>query len=247
MPIRPGARTRAAGASCPRALPGACDDWGVSTKVKICGCARPEDALLAAELGAWAVGMILWPGSPRACPPEVAEEIGSGLRRRLELVGVFVNATLDEVALAADRYSLSILQLHGDEGPAYCREAARRTGAHVMKAVRARDAAAVRDLERFYTDLHLLDAHVPGLRGGTGESFDWQLAHRHRGNTPLVLSGGLTPENVSEAVATVRPFAADVASGVEASPGVKDPERVEAFFAAVAAAAPADDPERAPA
>jgi len=219
----------------------------VSTQVKICGCARTEDAKHAADLGAWAVGMIMWSGSPRACPPEVAEEISATLRRRVHLAGVFVNATLDEVALAADRYSLSILQLHGDEGPAYAREAARRTGAKVMKAIPARDAAAVRDLERFHTDFHLLDAHVPGLRGGTGENFDWELARRHAGHTPLVLSGGLNPENVGDAVAAVEPFAVDVASGVEASPGVKDPERMEAFFAAVAATAPVIDPEEAPA
>lgn len=219
----------------------------MATSVKICGCARTEDAKQAADLGAWAVGMIMWPGSPRACPPEVAEEISASLRRRLHLAAVFVNATLDEVALAADRYSLSILQLHGDEGPAYAREAARRTGAKVMKAIPARDAAAVRDLERFHTDFHLLDAHVPGLRGGTGENFDWELARRHAGHTPLVLSGGLNPENVGDAVAAVEPFAVDVASGVEASPGVKDPERMEAFFAAVAATAPVIDPEEAPA
>jgi len=219
----------------------------MATSVKICGCARTEDAKQAADLGAWALGMIMWSGSPRACPPEVAEEISATLRRRVQLAGVFVNATLDEVALAADRYSLSILQLHGDEGPAYAREAARRTGAKVMKAIPARDAAAVRDLERFHTDFHLLDAHVPGLRGGTGENFDWELARRHSGHTPLVLSGGLKPENVGDAVAAVEPFAVDVASGVEASPGVKDPERVEAFFAAVAATAPVIDPEQAPA
>jgi len=219
----------------------------MATSVKICGCARIADAKQAADLGAWAVGMIMWPGSPRACPPEVAEEISASLRRRLHLAGVFVNATLDEVALAADRYSLAILQLHGDEGPAYAREAARRTGAKVMKAMPARDAAAVRDLERFHTDFHLLDAHVPGLRGGTGENFDWELARRHSGHSPLVLSGGLNPENVGDAVAAVEPFAVDVASGVEASPGVKDPERVEAFFAAVAATEPVIDPEQAPA
>ena len=219
----------------------------MTTRVKICGCARTEDAKLAADLGAWAVGMILWPGSPRVCPPEAAEEISALLRRRVEIVGVFVNATLDDVALAADRYALSILQLHGDEGPAYAREAARRTGARVMKAIPARDAAAVRDLERFHTDFHLMDAHVPGLRGGTGENFDWELARRHAGRTPLVLSGGLTPENVGDAVAAVEPFGVDVASGVEASPGVKDPARVEAFLAAVAATAPASDTEQAPA
>ena len=208
----------------------------MSTKVKICGCARAEDAKLAADLGAWAVGMILWPDSPRACPPEVSEEISARLRRRVELAGVFVNATLDEVALAADRFSLSILQLHGDEGPAYCREAARRTGAKVMKAVRVKDAASVRDLGAFHTDFHLLDANVPGMLGGTGETFSWDLAKAHLGEVPLVLSGGITPDNAGDAVRRVRPFAIDSASGTEAKPGRKDPAKVAALFAAVAAA-----------
>ena len=115
------------------------------------------------------------------------------LHRRCEVAGVFVNATLDEVALAADRFGLSLLQLHGDEGPAYCREAARRTGAKVMKAVRVKDAASVRDLGAFHTDFHLLDANVPGMLGGTGETFSWDLAKAHLGDVPLVLSGGITP------------------------------------------------------
>ena len=108
------------------------------TRVKACGITNGADARLAVELGAWALGLIFWPERPRACPPEEAEAIGSELRRQVELAGVFVNATLDEVADQADRASLSLLQLHGDEGPAYCREAARRTGCKVMKAVRVR-------------------------------------------------------------------------------------------------------------
>ena len=180
--------------------------------------------------------MIFWPDSPRACTPESAEEIGQALKRRTELAGVFVNATLDEVAELADRCSLGLLQLHGDEGPAYCREAARRTGCKVMKAVRVRDAASVEALRAFPTDFHLLDAHVAGQRGGTGQSFNWELARRHRGPAPVVLSGGLDPDNVGEAIAAVHPFAVDSASGTEASPGVKDPARLEAFFRAVEAA-----------
>ena len=140
------------------------------TKVKVCGITELEDARLAVGLGAWAIGLILWADSPRAASREAAEEIGAALRRQLEVVGVFVNAPLDEVALAADRFGLTMLQLHGDEGPAYCREAARRTGAKVMKAARVKDAASVRDLGAFRTDFHLLDAHAPGRPGGTGVS-----------------------------------------------------------------------------
>lgn len=206
------------------------------TRVKLCGIARLEDARLAAELEPWAIGLIFHTGSPRRCPLDVAEEIGAELRRRVEIAGVFVNAPLDEVAQVAERVPLSILQLHGDEGPAYCREAARRTGARVMKAARVKDASSVRGLERFRTDFHLLDAHVPGRRGGTGERFDWELAAVHARSVPLVLSGGLTPDNVGQAIAAVRPFAVDVASGTEASPGRKDPARMRAFVRAVAAA-----------
>lgn len=212
------------------------------TQIKICGITSLEDATFAADLGAWAVGLILWPGSKRACSPAAAEEIGAALHRRCEVAGVFVDATLDEVALAADRYGLSLLQLHGDEGPIYCREAARRTGCKVMKAVRVKDAATVRGVEAFGTDFHMLDAYVPGQRGGTGETFSWDLVRHHRGSVPLVLSGGLTPDNVSEAIAATRPFAVDTASGTEASPGHKDPALVTAFFRAVAVA---DDREPA--
>jgi phosphoribosylanthranilate isomerase len=206
------------------------------TRVKICGITRATDARLAADLGAWALGMIFWPGSPRLCAIEDAEAIGAQYRRRLELAGVFVNATLDEVASTADRCGLTLLQLHGDEGPAYCREAARRTGCKVMKAARVRDAAQVRDLQRFHTDFHLLDAYSPRSPGGTGETFAWELARQHGGEPPVVLSGGLSPENVSEAIAAARPFAVDTASGTEAEPGRKDHAKVRAFFGAVEAA-----------
>jgi phosphoribosylanthranilate isomerase len=206
------------------------------THVKTCGITNLPDARRCVEMGAWALGMIFWPESPRACPIEDAEEIGAALHRRLELVGVFVNATLDEVAATADRAGLTMLQLHGDEGPAYCAEAGRRTGCRVMKAVRVGAAADVRALRAFHTDYHLLDAYVPGSRGGTGESFNWELARLHEGPAEVVLSGGLTPDNVADAIAAVRPFAVDSASGTEQSPGRKDPRRLEAFFRAVEAA-----------
>jgi len=125
------------------------------------------------------------------------------------------------------------VQLHGDEGPAFCAEVARRTGAKIMKAARVRTAADVRALEAFHTDFHLLDAHLPGMRGGTGETFDWELVRTRRSKVPLVLSGGLTPENVAEAIAVTAPFAVDTASGTESSPGIKDPAKVAAFVEAV--------------
>jgi phosphoribosylanthranilate isomerase len=205
----------------------------MSARVKICGLTRLEDARLAVDRGAWAIGMIFHPGSPRCVDVETAAEIASALRRRCEIVGVFVNAPLDDVLHTLESVPLSIIQLHGDEGPAYCAETARRSGAKVMKAVRVKDAHTVRALSAYPTDLHMLDGHVSGAYGGTGESFDWELAAAHPGKPPLVLSGGLTPENVGEALATVRPFAVDVASGVEAAPGIKDHGKLRRFVEAV--------------
>ncbi len=199
----------------------------------MCGVSDPADARRVADLGAWALGMIFWPQSPRACSIEAAETIGGELQRRLQLVGVFVNATLDEVAATADRCHLTMVQLHGDEGPAYCREVARRTGAKVMKAARVRNAAQVHDLQRFYTDFHLLDAYSPRTPGGTGETFDWELARLHPSTPPVVLSGGLDADNVGAAIEAARPFAVDVASGTEAAPGRKDPEKLSTFVRAV--------------
>jgi phosphoribosylanthranilate isomerase len=206
------------------------------TRVKICGLTELEDAQEAAELGAWALGMIFWPQSRRLCRVEQAEAIGAQLHRHVELAGVFVNAPLDEVVVTADLCRFSLLQLHGDEGPAYCREAARRTGCRVIKAARVRDAAQVKALSPYKTDFHLLDAHSPKSPGGTGESFDWDLARLHPGTPPVILSGGLTPENVGEAIAISEPFAVDSASGTESSPGRKDPAKVKALMRAVEAA-----------
>ena len=205
-------------------------------KIKFCGITTLEDARLAADAGAWAIGLIFWPGSPRRCDPATAAEIATALKRRLEVVGVFVNPTLDELAQTADAVGLTILQLHGDEGPSFCAEAARRTGCKVIKAARVRSGADIQALVRFHTDYHLLDSHVAGKRGGTGESFDWGLVRAHRGPVPLILSGGLRPDNVAEAIAAVRPFAVDVASGVEAAPGRKDPAKLRAFAEAVRSA-----------
>ena len=204
------------------------------TRVKVCGITRLDDARHAVEAGAWAIGMIFVPDTPRAIEIGPAREIGRALQRQVEVAGVFVNAAMDEVVAVADACSLTILQLHGEEGPAYCREVARRTGAKVMKAVRAKDATAVRHLSSYReVDLHLLDSYVHGRHGGTGETFPWELARHHLGNVPFVLSGGLTPENVGDAIAAVRPYAVDSASGTESSVGVKDPAKIADFFRAV--------------
>jgi phosphoribosylanthranilate isomerase len=214
-------------------------------RIKFCGITSVHDAELAVSAGAWAIGLILWPGSKRACDPAEGIRIAKAVRRKVELVGVFVNQSLDEVAALADMLGLTIVQLHGDEGPSYAGEVARRTGAKVIKAQSVRLASDVVAIQAFHTDFHLLDTHREGLRGGTGETFDWTTLSRRYSKIPLILSGGLTPDNVTEAIETVHPFAVDVASGVEASPGVKDPDKLLAFAAAVRATAAEGDPDGA--
>ena len=205
----------------------------MNSKIKFCGITSLGDARVAVDAGAWAIGLIFWPGSPRRCDPAAATEIANAFKRRAEIVGVFVNPTLEDVVRTADAVGLTAVQLHGDEGPSFCAEAARRTGCKVIKAARIRSGADIQALARFHTDYHLLDSHVPGRRGGSGETFEWELARAHRGPVPVILSGGLTAANVADAIAAVGPFAVDVASGVEATPGRKDPAKLRAFAAAV--------------
>jgi phosphoribosylanthranilate isomerase len=205
---------------------------------KICGITRLEDAELAVEHGAWALGFILWPQSPRACDPAVAAGIARQVRRKIETVGVFVNATLDEIERHAELIGFTHVQLHGDEGPAFCDAVAQRTGCKVIKAVRVASGADLQQLARFHTDFHLLDAAAGKLRGGSGRSWDWALAARHRSGVPVILSGGLHAGNVAAGIAAVRPWGVDTASGTESEPGIKDPERVAAFLAAVRAEVP---------
>ena len=148
---------------------------------------------------------------------------------------MFVNASLEEVSEVARTLGLSMLQLHGDEGPSFCAEASRRSGARVIKAAQVSGPGDIRDLERFHVDFHLLDSRASdprrqSLRGGTGETFDWTLLAGRRSRVPLILSGGLTPENVAEAIALTSPHAVDTASGTEAAPGRKDARKLEAFF-----------------
>lgn len=208
------------------------------TQVKICGITRLRDAELAVELGAWAVGMVFFAQSPRRCSLEEAQRITTALRRKVELCGVFVNTPMEEIVDVSEQLGLTLLQLHGDEGPSFCGEAARRTGARVVKALQVAGPGDIRDAARFHTDFHLLDARSAqpgreGLRGGTGETFDWKLLAGRRSKTPLILSGGLGPGNVGEAIERVRPYAVDTASATESAPGRKDPAKLRDFFAAV--------------
>jgi phosphoribosylanthranilate isomerase len=202
---------------------------GRVTRVKICGITRSEDAEHAVDAGAWALGFILHPASARACDLAVAAGISRALRRRVETVGVFVEPTLEDVAHAVEAALFSHVQLHGDVGPAFCSEIARRTGTKVIKAEQVRSPEDLQHLDRYrFVDFHLLDGRTPG----SGETWDWALVSQRRSRVPLILSGGLTPQNVAAGIAAVGPCAVDVASATEAAPGVKDPERVEAFIAA---------------
>jgi phosphoribosylanthranilate isomerase len=216
----------------------------MATRIKHCGITNLDDAHRAAEAGAWALGMIFWPGSPRRCELAEAQVIGSQLRRTLQLAGVFVNATLEEIDLTVQACGLSLVQLHGDEGPAFCNEVARRTGAKIIKASRVRSKATLQAAAAFHTEFHLLDAHVAGMPGGTGQTVDWELVRSHNFSSKIILSGGLTPDNVAQAIMATEPFAVDVASGTELRPGIKDPELLTAFAEAVRSTWPEED-ERA--
>jgi phosphoribosylanthranilate isomerase len=201
-------------------------------RVKFCGITNLDDAAEAVRLGAWAIGLIHYEESPRSVDPAVAAEIAAAFRRKLEIVGVFVNPTLPEVARAVEDEQLSMVQLNGEEGASFCAEVARRTGVKVIKAIHVASAADIHGAEAYRTDFHLFDRRAKGLWGGSGESFDWELLRNRAASTiPEILAGGLRPDNVAEAVSIVQPYAVDVASGVEAEPGRKDHAAMAAFFA----------------
>jgi phosphoribosylanthranilate isomerase len=201
-------------------------------RVKICGVTNLDDAAEAVRLGAWAIGLVHFEESPRRCEAGEAVAIGAAFRRKCEVVGVFVNPELDEVAKAVEDEGLTMVQLNGEEGPVFCGEVARKTGVKVIKAIHVHSAADVHAAEAFRTAYHLFDRGGKGLWGGTGESFDWGLLHERRSQVPAIVAGGLLPDNVAEAIAVTRPYAVDVASGVEAEPGRKDHAAMTAFFEA---------------
>ena len=197
--------------------------------VKICGITRAEDARLAASLGATAIGFIFWPSSPRAISPLRARAIVDALPASVTTVGVFVNAGRDEIEAAADEANLQAVQLHGDETPDLARSLSRR----VIKAITLAGDIDERVNEWPGTML-LLDAHDAAKRGGTGRVIDWDRAAAIARAHDVILAGGLGPANVADAVARVRPAGIDVSSGVESSPGIKDPGKLRALFDALA-------------
>jgi phosphoribosylanthranilate isomerase len=200
-------------------------------RIKICGITNSGDALLAAELGAHALGFIFYPKSPRYVTPDQARHIIGQLPPLVATVGVFVDedaATVREIASLA---GLDWIQLHGGESPEYCRSLGRR----VIKSFRVKGKEIYAQLTKYegVAQAFLLDTYKPGTPGGTGETFDWQVARQANTCRPIILAGGLTPDNVAEAIRVAQPAAVDVASGVEAALGRKDPERLRAFIAAV--------------
>jgi phosphoribosylanthranilate isomerase len=204
------------------------------TRVKICGITRLEDAQLAVELGAAALGFNFYPPSPRCIVPAAAHHIMHQILPLVMTVGIFADETDDEhVAQVAREAGVRAVQLHGPNVP-------RVNGAlqdyPLIRAVAVKPGFVPAELGKLQAAAFLLDGFDPALRGGTGKSFDWTLAKEAKRYGTIILAGGLTPENVAQAIREVRPFAVDVASGVESAPGVKDPGKLRAFFAEVARA-----------
>ena len=197
-----------------------------NVRVKICGITTADDALAAVEAGADALGFVFFDKSPRNVSPENARRIIEALPPFVQTVGLFVNETAENVNSIAAECGIDTVQLHGDETPEQARQIRRR----VMKAFRVRDLSSLDGLERYEVSAYLLDAYAPHLYGGTGLTFNWEIAHRAKEFGRVILAGGLTPENVAQAVAQVRPYGVDVSGGVEKSPGRKDPEKVRKFI-----------------
>ena len=197
-------------------------------KVKVCGITRVDDALLAGDLGASAVGFVFWPRSPRYLDPAEARRIAARLPGDVAPVGVFVDPSAEEVRQVVEQVGLAAVQLHGDEPPAFCRELPYR----VIKAVGVEEAAATRAAAVAVPEeaTVLLDARDPERRGGTGRTVDWEIAAGIAAARRVFLAGGLGPANARVAIRTVRPYGLDVSSGVESAPGRKDPARLRAFF-----------------
>ena len=202
----------------------------MSTRIKICGITSVADGVAAAEAGADKIGLMFYERSPRNISIATATEISRALSPFILKVGVFVNPTEDAVLRAIGECGVTLLQFHGEETPEFCTQ----FGVMNMKAFRVRDAASLDALPNYPTDAYLLDAYSPDAHGGTGAKFNWDLAiEAKKHGKPIFLAGGLTAENVGEAVRKVEPFGVDVSSGVESAPGKKDHAKVRAFIQAV--------------
>ena len=195
-------------------------------KVKVCGMTSLKDALVAVEVGADAVGFIFYKKSPRSVTMKTVREIVLELPPFVDTVGVFVDETAEQINKIADYCNLDIIQLHGDESPTFCKKIRRK----VIKAFRIKDMQSVKKLSSFQVSGFLLDTYLENLHGGTGKVFDWNLALPAKKFGPVIMAGGLTPNNVQQAVRQIRPYGVDVCSGVESEPGIKDHKKVRAFL-----------------
>ncbi|MDB6124691.1 MAG: N-(5-phosphoribosyl)anthranilate isomerase [Pedosphaera sp.] len=205
----------------------------MSTIVKICGITNIDDGLAAADAGADAIGLMFFEQSPRNVSLQTASEIANRLPPYVIKVGVFVNPSEEVVMRAISECGLNILQFHGEETPEFCQLFPVMT----IKAFRVKDEESLKALPEYQTDAWLLDAYVADKLGGTGAKFNWDLAiAAQKLGRPIFLAGGLTPENVADAIRKVQPYAVDVSSGVESAPGKKDYAKVQAFIKAAKSA-----------
>ena len=198
-------------------------------KIKVCGTTNLKDALFAVDSGADAIGFIFYKKSPRYILQKDAKDIVAKLPPFVETVGVFVNETSDRVNRIAEQCKLTAIQLHGDESPAFCRRIKRR----VIKAFRVKDANSCKGMADYDVSGFLLDSYNDESKGGTGKTFDWNLALRAKKQGPIILAGGLNPYNVYTAIHRVKPYGVDVCSGVEKSPGIKDSVKIDEFIKSV--------------
>lgn len=198
-------------------------------RIKICGITNPDDALMAVEAGADALGFVFVPNTPRYITSGPAAKIIEQLPPFITTVGLFVNEDAAKIQRIADQCHLDALQLHGDESPEFCKALNRKT----IKAFRIKDESSLSQVPDYRVSAYHLDTYVKGKMGGTGLIFNWTLAEKTKKYGPVILAGGLNPRNVASAVQQVRPYGVDVSSGVEATPGRKAPAKVEAFIDAV--------------
>ncbi|MEC7641782.1 MAG: phosphoribosylanthranilate isomerase [Nitrospinota bacterium] len=199
-------------------------------KIKVCGITNLADALMAVQWGADALGFIFYKKSPRSVAPRKVKSIVATLPPFVNRVGVFVNEPAERVNRIADTCNLDYIQLHGEEKPSYCKKIKRK----IIKAARLRTSSSLKELDDYNVEGFLLDSYSEKQLGGTGETCDWTLARDAKKYGTIILAGGLNPKNVVNAILRVRPYGIDVCSGVEKSPGKKDPAKIKAFFTAVA-------------
>ncbi len=201
-------------------------------RVKVCGITRLEDAQIAVDAGVWAVGFIFVRNTPRCLEPTQAKDIIKNLPDKVEKFGVFANNSPDEVINVSEEVGITKIQLHGEESPEYCSKIKMITEIDVIKAIRIKDMDDLKPIKNYMGHISyvLLDTFSEKQRGGTGKTFDWAIAKQaKRYDIPLIVAGGLNPDNIISAYTRVRPFALDMASGVEKEPGIKDPKKINSL------------------